>query len=79
MSREKEVIKVVRATISLINNQYSSLVELLGVLNNDVCVKEVGKEEPITAYERWLQNTKWEEGKQTLTTSFLGKTTDIVI
>ena len=51
MSREKEVIKVVRATISLINNQYSSLVELLGVLNNDVCGKEVGKEEPITAYE----------------------------
>ena len=33
------------------------------------------KEEAVTAHELWLQNSKLEEGKQVLTTSFLGKTT----
>ena len=32
MSREKEVRKVVSIIISLVNKQYSCLVELLGVL-----------------------------------------------
>ena len=33
------------------------------------------KEESGTAHELRLQNSKWEEGTQVLTTSFLGKTT----
>ena len=44
MSRDKEVGEAVSAIISLANNQYSCLVELLGVLTEN-CSKEVGKEE----------------------------------
>ena len=52
-------------------NQYSLINECF---NSDVCAKEITKEEAVNAYELWLQ-AKWEEGKQTLTTSFPGKTT----
>ena len=44
MSRDKEVGEVVSAIISLVNNQYSFLVELLRITNSDVCAKEVGKD-----------------------------------
>ena len=43
--------------------------------NSDVCAKEVGKQQAVTAYELLLRNAKLEEGKQAFTTSFLGKTT----
>ena len=67
MCRDKEVVEVVSAIISLLNNQYISWITACS--NSDVCAKEVGKE------ELWLENAKWEEGKQMFTTSFLGKTT----
>ena len=50
MSRNNEVSKVVSAIISLVNNQYSCLVELLGVLTA-MLAQEVGKKEAVTAYQ----------------------------
>ena len=41
------------AIISLVNNQYSCLVELLGVLTA-MLAQEVGKKEAVTAYQLWL-------------------------
>ena len=44
MSRDKEVGEAVSAIIYLANNQYSCLVELLGVSTVN-CSKEIGKKE----------------------------------
>ena len=51
MSLNNEVSKLVSAIISLVNNQYSCLVELLGVLTVMLVEKKVGKEEAVTAYQ----------------------------
>ena len=50
MSRNNEVSKVVSAIISLVNNQYSCLAELLGALTA-MLAQEVGKKEAVTAYQ----------------------------
>ena len=43
MSRDKEIGEVVSAMISLVNNQYSCLVELLGVLTEMFAQKRLLK------------------------------------
>ena len=43
MSRDKEIGEVVSAMISLVNNQYSCLVELLGVLTEMLAQKRLLK------------------------------------
>ena len=61
MSRDKEVGEAVSAIIYLANNQYSCLVELLGVSTVN-CSKEVGKKEGWSCL--WAQTPKRKMGRR---------------
>ena len=61
MSRDKEVGGVVSAIISLVNNQYSCLVEFLGVLTVMLARKRLVKKRPLLLMS---SDSKTQNGKK---------------
>ena len=61
MSRNKEVVGVVSAIISLVNNQYSCLVEFLGVLTVMLARKRLVKKRPLLLMS---SDSKTQNGKK---------------